>query len=126
MKLPEEISWKKAASIWKKGGTVWSAELGGLGPAYEQCIQILLWEILARWKGPTLKPNEKAPGYPEIYDDHVEKVVRSLNKLGFSGSQVGVAKATAYQFMVYGYSEMMSKLPDERWIQVDKNFPRFP
>ncbi len=33
---------------WDAGETVWTVSLGGLGPEYEQCIQITGAEIL-RW-----------------------------------------------------------------------------
>jgi hypothetical protein len=112
----------EAIKNWKDGKTVWSAELGGIGPGYEQAIQVLLWEIVSRWDQGEVKDNEKS--YPENYNKHVDGVTNELDKIfGFSGAQVGVAKATAYQFLKYGYSEMMNKLPDERWIQVDRHIP---
>jgi hypothetical protein len=118
-----DITWQEAAKRWQEGQTVFSAELGGISPGYEQCIQILLFEILARWKGEVPPPNGEA--YPGIYNDHVKAVAKELDpKLGFSGAQVGVAKATAYQFMHYGYRYMMEKLPTDRLIQVSKDFPQ--
>lgn len=124
MKKILNITWKEAAKNWTEGTTVWSAELGGIGPGYEQAIQVLLWEIIARWKGADLKVDKNVKTYPKDYDDHVENVISDLDKEhGFSGAQVGAAKATAFQFMAYGYENMMSKLPDDRWILVSKSFP---
>lgn len=119
-------TWKEAAQNWKDGKIVWSAELGGLGPSYEQCIQILLWEILHTW-GDRPLPTDNGVTYPEEYDQHVDELASRLSKVyGFSGAQVAAAKATAFQFMKYGYSEQMAKLPDERWIQVSRKFPDSP
>jgi hypothetical protein len=122
MKLQDTLP--EAIKNWKTGIPIWSADLGGLGPGYEQCIQILLWEIVSRWTGgPFTNVPEKGP-YPKPYTDHVDSITNELDpKLGFSGAQVGVAKQTAFQFLVYGYEYMMAKLPDDRWIQVVRDFP---
>lgn len=120
------VSLSEAVQNWKTGRTVWSVELGGMGPGYEQAIQIILWEILARWPGnPVLpEPKETDTEYPIAFTDHVNKVVKELDVgYGFSGAQVGSAKATAYQFLAYGYPAMMAKAPDDRTIQVSRNFP---
>lgn len=110
---------------WKAGDSVWSASLGGIGPAYEQCIQLLLFEICARWdkSRPMMSPDGLE--YSKEFDKHADDVCRSL-ELGMSGAQFGSAKVTAFQFMHIGYAEMMNKLPSERWIQVSSNFPRIP
>ena len=125
---PIEIdTWQEAAKQWSEGGIVWSAELGGggLGPGYEQAIQILLFEILARWpQDQVLAPAHSE--YPVAYTKHVEAVIGEINAScgGFSDAQVGAAKATAYQFMRYGYRYMMEKLEKDRWIQVCKAWLR--
>lgn len=115
----------EAVARWKAGHTVWSAELGGIGPGYEQCIQILLWETLAAWGDRSLPLPEKEGEYPKEYSDFVDQMVTNLN-LGFSGAQVGAAKSTAYQFLRYGYRHMMGKLEKERHILVEKHFPSMP
>lgn len=117
----ETKTWQEAANKWKSGDSVWSAELGGIGPSYEQAIQVLLWEILVRWDGGDLPKDVRK--FPELYSKHVDRIVNELNDFGFSGAQVDAAKATAYQFIAYGYEQMMTKLPDDRWILVSKNFP---
>lgn len=119
----ENKTWKEAAKDWSNGLNVWSAELGGIGPGYEQAIQVLLWEILSQWDKEDLKYDESMKKYPEEYSEFVDKVTSDLDKnYGFSGAQVGAAKMTAFQFMVYGYENMMNKLDDNRWILVSKNF----
>lgn len=119
-------TWQQATRKWKAGKTVWSAELGGIGPGYEQCIQILLWEILHTW-GRKRLPKDDGNSFPGVYSKHVDGLANRLSKVyGFSGAQVGAAKTTAYQFMKYGYSEQMAKLPGDRWIQVSRNFPESP
>lgn len=106
---------------WNRNEIVWSAELGGMGPGYEQAIQILLFELLANWKiTDNLEEGEK---YSEIFNAYVDSTAHRLSKLGFSGAQVEVARATAFQFLKFGYAEIMNKLPDERRIMVNKSFP---
>lgn len=127
----ESTKWQEAADAWAKGETVWSAELGGLGPGYEQAIQILLFEILVRWPRETSVPEPEGDSYPRDYTKHVDTVAKALDETcgGFSGAQVGAAKATAYQFMRFGYGHMLTKLKSEdpeRLIQVDKTFPHLP
>lgn len=119
-------TWKVEAEKWARGENVWSAELGGIGPGYEQAIQVLLWEILARWPHKTLARNPEEKQYPAEYNEHVEKVVHDLDQQcgGFSGAQVGAAKGTAFQFLVYGYDHMMGKLEEERKILVSKHWPK--
>lgn len=114
---PTTINLGEAVKKWKAGEIVWSAELGGLGPSYEQAIQVLLWEICSEWEGPMLKA---AGGkYPEGYSEFVDKIVSKFDKeWRFSGAQVGAAKQTAFQFLLYGYAQMMNKLPEARHIQV--------
>lgn len=119
-----ELNLAEAIANWKTGNIpVWSASLGGLGPSYEQCIQVLLWETLARWNS-ELPPVEEGKKYPEVFEQHFKKVVDELDvKFQFSGAQVGAAKVVAFQFLAYGYGTMMAKLPDDRWIQVMRDFP---
>lgn len=125
--MKEKMSWQDAVQNWKGGEIVWSAALGGLGPSYEQCIQILLFEIMARWDRSRPVPEPMKDRFPPEFEDHADKVVSDLNRVyGFSGAQVDVAKATAYQFMHYGYAEMMAKLETDRKIQVSRNFPEGP
>lgn len=121
------MTWQEAAKTWASGGIVWSVELGGLGPSYEQSIQILLFEVLAAWGDrPFPVQASGTQTFPEVFSTHVDEQVKRLNDmLQLSGAQYGAAKSTAYQFMNFGYSEMMNKLPTERLIQVTRYFPAF-
>jgi len=120
--MEQEIkTWETEAKNWSEGKTIFSAELGGLGPGYEQVIQILLWEILVRWNDPVSKLT-KGKKYSEYYSDFVNRVIKDVD-YGYSVSQINAAKSTAYKFMVYGYKEMMDTISDDRHIQVSKNFP---
>lgn len=103
---------------WKAGELVWSADLGGIGPGYEQAIQVLLFEICAEQGDKPLIIGEMKK-YPSEYEALVDRKVGELRAWGFSGAQVDQARSTAFQFLTIGYSEIMNKLPDDRRIMVD-------
>lgn len=114
----------EAVRKWRSGEIVSTIELGGISPGYEQSIQILLFEICARWEGPQLTWEEQTKIYPANYTAHVDAVVKLLDpKLGFSGAQVGAAKATAFQFLCFGFDHMMAQVPSDRRIQTQRHFP---
>lgn len=118
-----EETWQQVAKNWDAGKTVWSAELGGIGPGYEQAIQELVFGILSKWpKDKILSATASGESYPKEYDTFVDKVAHDLDKKvgGFSGAQVGTAKATAFQFIAFGYAFMMNKCEKGRLIQVSK------
>lgn len=117
----------QAVAAWKAGDIVWSAELGGLGPGYEQAIQVLLWEFMAAWGNRNL-PEPEGENYPPEFVKAFDEVVHELSPTcgGFSGAQAGAAKGTAWNFLKYGYRHMMEKLPKDRHIMVSRRFPHAP
>lgn len=124
--LEPKGTWRDAAKAWLANEHVWSVEMGGLGPGYEQCIQTIIFEILSRWEGkdPKWEIAEYTKEYPADFEAHAEKVIGELDKkFGFSGAQVGCGKNVAFQFMHHGYETMMNKAPEDRKIQVMRKFP---
>ena len=113
-----KIDCKQAVKQWNEGKTVWSVELGGLGPSYEQAIQVLVFELMKDNLGKRIDALE----FGEL------TIKRLDEKLGFSASQVAQAKSMARQFLMHGYAETLAEvkrdMPD-RLIQVDRNFPRW-
>ena len=61
--MTSEMTWREAADKWSAGEIVQSVDIGGIGPGYEQAIQILLFEIMNKWNGDfDLQPmNENYP-----------------------------------------------------------------
>lgn len=115
-------------AAWDEGQSVWSVELGGLGPGYEQCIQLMGFEA---WK--LMRTNPPADGWDGLegdawrtYRDSIEAMepLRGIvDKLGVSGAQFGAAMNIASVFARQGYAAGMAKAPKDRHIQVSKNFP---
>lgn len=114
---------------WDSGRGVWSIEMGGIGPGYEQCIHITCAEILRHML--ECNYDVKLWETPEVWKhvrDEIEKVGfenHIIKKLGLSGAQWGAAMNLAVQFYRRGPREvMMDEAVKDRHIQVQKNFPR--
>jgi len=99
---------------WFNGETVWSVEMGGLGPNYELAIQTAIFALLRK----LLKT--KPPYKKLLKGDYYDKLFFKTKGVGdgHSGATAGAAKTVAYQFYRYGYKHMMNKSPQDRRIQV--------
>ena len=113
---------------WDKGETVWSIEMGGLGPGYEQAIQITVAEILrdmlftkydhTKWN------DEKA--CKEVWEE-IDKVghIPPVSSLGVSGAQWEAAVNVASRLYRFGPIILNDDAIKDRHIQVSKNFPSY-
>ena len=112
---------------WDAGRIVWSIEMGGLGPGYEQSIQITAAEILRhllatnydvkRWRD----DDESWPADRKAIEDAVMPVV---NSMGLSGAQWGAAMQVATKLYMNGPRAIMAdEAIKDRHIQVSKTFP---
>ncbi len=113
---------------WDEGDSVWSVELGGLGPGYEQAIQLTGFEILRVLLD--LKPdaetwaNEGDQGPWKALMEKVEERVNPItSKLGLSGAQWGAGVNLACVFYRNGPTKALEMVDRKRHIQVRKNFP---
>lgn len=106
---------------WDEGRSIWSIEMGGLGPGYEQAIQVLAIEIV---RDNIDKPLPAETAYQDKWGD---ATVTRIDKacFGFSGAQVGAAKFLAYKWMSEGPANIQ-EVPElkDRHIQVSKLWPR--
>ncbi len=107
---------------WDSGRSIFTIEMGGLGPGYEQAIHVLTMEIMRDEIGNQLPSKEKWPEWGDL------TISRLDDKMGgFSGAQVGAAKNLAYSFLKYGPVEIIEKYKESsgenRIIQVSKSFP---
>lgn len=115
-----------ALAEWDRGGSVWSCEMGGLGPGYEQCIQLMGFEMLramvenppTSWDG----DEDQRRKYLDQIED-APNVKSVVEKIGPTGAQFGAAMNIALVFARNGYAEGMALIPKDRRIQVSKNFP---
>ena len=113
---------------WDEGRIVWSIEMGGLGPGYEQCIQITAAELVRFILGKAynvtgLEGDKKA--WEKISDECHEAMFKlpAITALGLSGAQYGAAYNLAWQIYRRCPKCFMDDEVQDRKIQVRKNFP---
>ncbi len=120
-----ELSAADAVKRWDEMGILWTIEMGGLGPGYEQTIQVCAIEILrdALAKGePKLSPEE----FQKLADETMHFHNESLG--GLSGAQAGAATQLAFKAYDHGWSGMLKSalangVEDERFTQISKRWP---
>ena len=105
---------------WDAGDSIWSIEVGGIGPGYEQAIQLLAIEIVRDELGKLLA--DKPPS--KWGDRTVARVNAACG--GFSGHQVGAAKSLAFQWLTIGPAALLKEVASERRIQVSSYWPLIP
>ncbi len=123
--IPETVA--EALAKWDAGQTVFTVEMGGIGPGYEMAIQGLVFEMLRRVK------DEKFPPLGEDFADaDKDRINRLLDEVvheqngkpwaGFSGAQVGAAKSLVACIMRRGGYRIALRDPEvqDRLIQVSK------
>jgi len=113
---------------WDSGRTVWSISMGGLGPGYEQAIQVTVVEIIRHM----LAANYVAESWEdqEVWKADLKKIEawsyqdETIKKLGLSGAMWGAALNLACMLYHHGpIAVMTDKRVKDRHIQVSKNFP---
>ena len=107
---------ENAVTCWKKKESVWTVEMGGLGCGYEQCIQVIIFEICSNLVGKKFTKEE--------YDKLTRPIITELDKQfgGFSVAQVSVAEHIAFSFLTIGYNETIKKYPNNRRIMVENRW----
>lgn len=113
-----------ALARWDAGATIWSVEMGGLGPGYEQVIQVMAFEIIRMLVASQLPEDTDAAwsNRMSIIRDALmtHPVVQALSP---SGAQVGAALNLAAIVTRQGYARALA-VPEiqDRLIQVSKTF----
>lgn len=117
----KDLSNVEVVKRWKAGKAVFSIELGGLGPGYEQAIQEMLFDVFSHLTEEKIPFASLVDGkkFSDAYGKICDVVAEGK---GLSGAQYGAAKGVAYQFHRYGYKEMMEKVPQDGLILVDNRF----
>lgn len=102
---------------WDKGWGIWSIEMGGLGPGYEQAIQVCAIEIVR-------DQISHPPPEGSLRDWADQTIARIDSDLGgLTGAQVGAAKFLAYQWLKFGPAECLKQISEDRHIQVSNGWP---
>lgn len=113
---------------WDAGDIVWTVEMGGLGPGYEQAIQITVAEMLRyllsepqdteSWKDEEKWPPERDRLYEKMREN------QTVNDLGLSGAQAGSALSLAVAIYLRGPRDCIDQVPKYRQIMVSKGWPK--
>jgi len=117
---------------WDKGETIWSVEVGGLGPGYEQAIQIEAVEFARACKDlPNIIPNDRASTerFSAKCDERLREIDNDLG--GLSGAMASAARWLAFQWCFNGGPKALCERAkkegeDDRAIQVSKAWPKVP
>lgn len=126
---------KERLDAWDRGDLVWTIEMGGLGPGYEQALQIAAFEI-QRWMLANEERYRKIVELPEIdrpaawqtWNDDLDRAVffnehAPCKNMGLSGAQVGAAKNISNVLMRRGIDAMNDEAVKTRRIMVSKRWP---
>ena len=113
---------------WDEGGSVWSIEMGGLGPGYEQCIQITAAEILRHLlerKYDVIAWDDKEAWELDRKEIEAAGFANArISALGISGAQWGAAMNLALHLYQRGPRAVLSdERVKDRHIQVCRTFP---
>lgn len=122
-----EQNGKDFVEMWDSGNPFTTVEMGGLGPGYEQAIQIMTVEIVRDYLGKPLptKDDEDQTEYENFGDATIRKHDDAVG--GISGAMAGAAKFLAYRILRDGYAatiESMRKHDENRLIVVSRWFPQ--
>ena len=131
---------REALALWDSGQPVFTAEMGGIGPDYEQCIHIMAFEVVRELlrREPLLSScwdaveaaqtgdKEDAKRQARAFIGSVEAAVLALplvRDIGSSDAQWDAAQNLAYITVRKGWAKALSELPDDRIIQVSNHWP---
>ena len=123
----DQLYGKDAADLlsrWDNGDTVWTLSMGGLGPGYEQAIQIMMFEMLRALLN--LEPDEDQftpEKWPALRDRIEGAIAETIEKIGPSGAQFGAALNLATGLYHRGPQAIRSEVSSDRHIQVSRAFP---
>lgn len=113
---------------WDRGETIWSVEMGGLGPGYEQALQMAMVEFLRH-----MVYEGRYDPVPWTKKERWTEDLKSIEAAGFkneritrlrlSGAQWGSAISLAARFFRDFPVKVMQSAPQDRKIQVCRDFP---
>lgn len=114
---------------WDAGEVVPTIEMGGLGPGYEQAIQITAAEILRlliEEGAPRDDGDELTRWWAEHRDIFTEVILNRpvVDQLGITGAQWGAAMNLAANIYRRGTEVLQGAELEDRRIQVSRDFPR--
>lgn len=124
-----------ALEKWDSGESVWSVELGGIGPGYEQAIQIGIFETIRvllarefehRFTSEREADKKLAEADAKVLDAALREAYTKFD-LGLSGAQAGAIKWMVYRTMRDGWQAVVLKAVEKKQtILVSNHWPGKP
>lgn len=130
----DDLTCHDLVKLWDEDKPVSVVEMGGLGPGYEQCIQIVTVELVRLFKdNPGFSsrsvwdslPEQERTNLKAEFDLACHEIDRA-HKIQLSGAQASAAMNQAYHFLLDGYGaslKQMREVDPERITLASKNFP---
>jgi len=113
---------------WDEGRSVWTIEMGGLGPGYEQCIHIVCAETLRYWLISGVTDDDFSGDKWKALMKRTDESLfanKIIDALGLSGAQHGAGVGIAAHLYRKGPRAIMKDpAVKDRHIQVSKSFPQ--
>lgn len=123
MSTPHDTA-RDVLDAWDRGETIWTVEMGGMGPGYEQCIVIATMEAIRAFVD---DPDRllKAPDETALNDRLNQALWANavVSALRLSGAQAGAAKNLAYHALKSGWRRTLESAPQDHLVQASKRFP---
>lgn len=122
--IPVHSEAKEILRLWDGGEPIKTVEMGGLGPGYEQAIQVLAVGMVRDHIGRPVPSNP-----PKDWGEDTLTRLREAEKngkaegMGFSGAQFGAARNLAYGWLTRGTTAVRSEVPLDRRILASRTWP---
>ncbi len=117
-------SLEEAIEQWDSGKSLFSVEMGGLGPGYEQALQIAGMELIRGFKDAEIdwEDEDRLKALGDEMNEYMwaDATVKGLR---LRGAQADAAKNIACVFIRNGWEKGLEMAPEDRWIQISKTFP---
>lgn len=109
---------------WDSGDSIWTIEMGGLGPGYEQAIQVAAIELLRDEIGKPLPEQGDPEANRKWGQSTIQRIDKPGNHMGLSGAQWGAARFLAYKWIKIGPKALMGDPAyKDRHIQASQHWP---
>ena len=115
---PETV--EEALKRWDSGGTLWTVERGGIGPGYEQAIQVGAIELCRVLVGKEL-PEDDEP-LNQMFDQGLHEVCKEFD-LGLSGAQAEAIQQLACRYLRDGWKNTVDSVPFDSRIMISNVWP---
>ena len=121
-------------SRWDNGQTVWSIEMGGLGPSYEQAIQVVAMELIrAIINRPEIRKvmekqqvltDDQRDVLNRFMQEETHRIDREKELEGITGAMASAGQNIAFMFTHHGPAEAIKQAGADRRIQISKSWPK--